>query len=200
LDQEVALGDQGHEREPDLPVLALDDALDVLLDLMEGIREPLPVGRSLRFFHAASNAACGDGGLAAGAARRHLTGEYARDGRPVPLGERSDEEGREGGGRRATNTSGRPARPLFATKGVHRRRTGIRPPPSDRRLHRCDSQKASSRFAGGHQARCYTPPGSLRWVEPLSSTSRSALWQSSLRGGPLSSCSSTRRRSSSPTA
>ena len=47
LDQDVAFGDERGEREPDLAVLALDDLLDVLLDLPEAAAEVLPVAGRL---------------------------------------------------------------------------------------------------------------------------------------------------------
>ena len=51
LDQEVSLGDQGDERQPDLTVLAPHDLLDVGLDLPELGREPLPVLGTLANLH-----------------------------------------------------------------------------------------------------------------------------------------------------
>jgi hypothetical protein len=47
----VPLGDQGDQRQPDLPVLAPDHALDVLLDLAEPSGERLWVRELLSYLH-----------------------------------------------------------------------------------------------------------------------------------------------------
>src|SRR5206468_8334260 len=51
LDQQMPLGDERHQCEPDLLVLATNDALDVLLDLMEARSEPLPFLATLSNLH-----------------------------------------------------------------------------------------------------------------------------------------------------
>jgi hypothetical protein len=51
----VALGDEGHEREPDLLVLPPDDTLDVLLDLAESSGERPWIREFLSYFHQCPN-------------------------------------------------------------------------------------------------------------------------------------------------
>ena len=59
LDQQVALGDQGDEREADLGVLALDDLLDVAFDLTEPGGEALPVLWTLTYLQGCTSGATG---------------------------------------------------------------------------------------------------------------------------------------------
>ena len=54
LDQDVALGEQPDEREADLVVLALHDLLDVVLDALKLVGEPLPRTGIVRCLHATS--------------------------------------------------------------------------------------------------------------------------------------------------
>ncbi len=51
FDQQVALGDQGDQGEADLGVLATHDLLDVGLDLVEALREALPILWAFPDFH-----------------------------------------------------------------------------------------------------------------------------------------------------
>ena len=51
FDQQVSFGDQRHEGESDLRVLAAHDLLDVGLDLAEALREALPILWSFPYFH-----------------------------------------------------------------------------------------------------------------------------------------------------
>jgi hypothetical protein len=71
----VPLGDEGAERQSDLPSLALDDLLDVPLDLPEALAETLPVaGRLLTRLQWNLR----------GSGLEHLTEVYGCDGRRVP--------------------------------------------------------------------------------------------------------------------
>ena len=133
LDQQVAFGDERHEREPDLLVLAPDDPLDVLFDLAESSRERPRIRKLLSYFHQHPTPEFGDrctilrprGELGCPEVTRRIAG----DGKFPTAAERSDAT------RAGRPTNGRPERPLFATIR-HRARAD---PPSSGRLHGCDS-------------------------------------------------------------
>src|SRR5207344_1607268 len=74
LDQDVALGQERRERQPDLRLLALDHFLDVLLDDAEVLRVPLPVERGLSSLQPHLRGSTPD----------HLTQEYVKDSPRVP--------------------------------------------------------------------------------------------------------------------